>query len=100
MVGQPDASQPYAEKVARLMKLPRKFRGTTVNWRRLVRFNSRIYKANMSGLVEPFTRQGQVQVHFVTDSADIELSEEKRQLLVPTSEHRMSHYETMQLTIL
>lgn len=29
--------------------------------------------------------QVQVQVHFVTDEADIELPEEKRQLLVPTS---------------
>lgn len=31
------------------------------------------------------SRQGQVQVHFVTDSPDIELPEGKRQLLVPTS---------------
>lgn len=30
------------------------------------------------------TRQGQVQVHFITNSPDIELPEEKRQLLVPT----------------
>ena len=30
-------------------------------------------------------RQGQVQVHFITNSPDIELPEGKRQLLVPTS---------------
>ena len=32
-------------------------------------------------------RQGQVQVHFITNSPDIELPEGKRQLLVPTSEY-------------
>lgn len=32
------------------------------------------------------SRQGQVQVYFNTNSPDIELPEEKRQLLVPTSE--------------
>jgi ribosome biogenesis protein YTM1 len=32
------------------------------------------------------SRQGQVQVHFITNSPDIELPEGKRQLLVPTSE--------------
>jgi len=31
------------------------------------------------------SRQGQVQVHFITNSPDIELPEGKRQLLVPTS---------------
>lgn len=31
---------------------------------------------------------GQVQVHFITESPDIELPEGKRQLLVPTSELR------------
>lgn len=36
-------------------------------------------------LEEQSTRQGQVQVYFTTNSADIELPEEKRQLLVPTS---------------
>ncbi len=30
-------------------------------------------------------RQGNVQVHFITNSPDIELPEGKRQLLVPTS---------------
>ncbi|TVY78406.1 Ribosome biogenesis protein, partial [Lachnellula suecica] len=34
------------------------------------------------------SRQGQVQVYFTTNSADIELPEEKRQLLVPTSVRR------------
>ncbi|KAL3418207.1 WD domain-containing protein [Phlyctema vagabunda] len=33
-------------------------------------------------------RQGQVQVHFITDSPDIELPEGKRQLLVPTNVKR------------
>jgi ribosome biogenesis protein YTM1 len=32
------------------------------------------------------THYGQVQVHFITNSPDIELPEGKRQLLVPTSE--------------
>lgn len=31
------------------------------------------------------SRHGQVQVHFITNSPDIELPEGKRQLLVPTS---------------
>ena len=35
---------------------------------------------------ESSNRQGQVQVHFITNSPDIELPEGKRQLLVPTSE--------------
>ena len=35
-------------------------------------------------------RQGQVQVHFVTNLPDIELPEGKRQLLVPTSEQKYS----------
>lgn len=34
------------------------------------------------------SRDGQVQVHFITNSPDIELPEEKRQLLVPTSKSR------------
>lgn len=34
------------------------------------------------------SRQGQVQVHFITNSPDIELPEGKRQLLVPISEHK------------
>jgi ribosome biogenesis protein YTM1 len=33
------------------------------------------------------SRHGQVQVHFITNSPDIELPEGKRQLLVPTSEY-------------
>jgi ribosome biogenesis protein YTM1 len=42
----------------------------------------------------PTSRQGQVQVHFITNSPDIELPEEKRQLLVPTSKQN-SHPEIM-----
>ncbi|KAI9742341.1 MAG: ribosome biogenesis protein ytm1 [Claussenomyces sp. TS43310] len=42
----------------------------------------------MDGAQDAGARQGQVQVHFVTNSADIELPEEKRQLLVPTSVRR------------
>ena len=36
------------------------------------------------------TRQGNVQVHFATNSPDIELPEGKRQLLVPTSKDRFA----------
>lgn len=43
-------------------------------------------KGKMGDLMADTTRQGQIQVHFVTNSPDIELPEEKRQLLVPTSE--------------
>jgi ribosome biogenesis protein YTM1 len=39
----------------------------------------------MSEVADPSTGKGQVQVYFVTSSADIELPEQKRQLLVPTS---------------
>ncbi|KAH6673012.1 ribosome biogenesis protein ytm1 [Halenospora varia] len=39
-------------------------------------------------LEEQSTRQGQVQVYFTTNSTDIELPEEKRQLLVPTNVRR------------
>lgn len=35
-------------------------------------------------------RQGNVQVHFITNSPDIELPEGKRQLLVPTSKIKHS----------
>jgi ribosome biogenesis protein YTM1 len=40
----------------------------------------------MTESVASSSRQGQVQVHFITNSPDIELPEGKRQLLVPTSE--------------
>jgi hypothetical protein len=40
----------------------------------------------MADAGESSSRQGQVQVHFITNSPDIELPEGKRQLLVPTSE--------------
>jgi hypothetical protein len=39
----------------------------------------------MDDAVVQSTQHGQVQVHFVTSFADIELPEAKRQLLVPTS---------------
>jgi hypothetical protein len=39
------------------------------------------------------SRQGQVQVHFITNSPDIELPEGKRQLLVPTSEQNSKSHE-------
>jgi hypothetical protein len=46
----------------------------------------------MSENTEFSARQGQVQVHFITNSEDIELPEEKRQLLVPTSMY-LKQYE-------
>ncbi|TVY87929.1 Ribosome biogenesis protein [Lachnellula willkommii] len=42
----------------------------------------------MAGVLEQSGRQGQVQVYFNTDSPDIELPEEKRQLIVPTDVRR------------
>ena len=57
----------------------------------LLLFEQKIYKTSMDiTMTESGTsssRQGQVQVHFITNSADIELPEGKRQLLVPTSEY-------------
>jgi len=53
------------------------------------RNEARFYPApkslEMADASGPSSRQGQVQVYFTTNSADIELPEEKRQLLVPTS---------------
>jgi hypothetical protein len=53
--------------------------------------SNKIYKTTMditmteSGASS--SRHGQAQVHFITNSPDIELPEGKRQLLVPTSEY-------------
>ena len=41
----------------------------------------------MSNIDASSGKRGQVQVHFITNSPDIELPEGKRQLLVPISEH-------------
>lgn len=38
----------------------------------------------MEEIMAPSTGHGQVQVYFTTNSEDIELPEEKRQLRVPT----------------
>ena len=45
----------------------------------------------MNGGIEGAGRQGQVQVYFITNAPDIELPEEKRQLLVPTSKIVMGY---------
>ncbi len=47
--------------------------------------------AVMSGDIGGAGRQGQVQVHFITNAPDIELPEGKRQLLVPTSRIQISY---------
>jgi ribosome biogenesis protein YTM1 len=43
----------------------------------------------------PGTHYGQVQVHFTTNSPDIELPEGKRQLLVPTSKYHILPIEAL-----
>lgn len=45
----------------------------------------------MNGGIEGAGGQGQVQVYFITNAPDIELPEEKRQLLVPTSKIGMGY---------
>jgi len=45
----------------------------------------------MNGGIEGAGRQGQVQVHLITNAPDIELPEDKRQLLVPTSKIEMGY---------
>lgn len=50
-----------------------------------------IMDTEMADITAGSSRDGQVQVHFITNSPDIELPEEKRQLLVPTSKCRTGY---------